>query len=384
MKIAIIHSCFGIFGGAEYWIREVANKLVQRGHEVFIIAATVNSKQLKVNKEIKTISLSRYDVKHPLYFPMLPNIIRTGKVALQKVAPDIVNAHHFPSYIAAYLYNPQKTFWYAHEPYPLFHNPFFIKHSILTMKARSYSLSLMYKRLDIKYARKIPIVVSNSQFSQELFYRAHHRWPDEVIYPGYYIDPSHASNKPLQGKTDKRILVIGPSSAIKGFEYALKVYEVLAKKYDLELLVVGNVDPKYSRMLELYIKEKRPGYKGIKFDTRRYSPAELATVYASADLTLYCSINEPFGMVPVESLVVGTPCVGFYMGGLKESFFNEELRQFLAPPASINELINITKKIINSNYRISLKTRNLIKEKFSWERTVDQYEQLIKKIAESS
>lgn len=383
MKIAIIHSCFVKVGGAELWIQHVANRLVQKGHEVFIIAATINSKLLKFHKKIRTINLSRYDAHHPLYYCFIPEIIRKGKLALQKIAPNIVNAHHFPSYITAYLYNPQKTLWYVHEPYPLFHNAFFRRHATFTWMARSYGWGLIYRRLDIKYARQIPLVVSNSQFCQKLFYEAFHRWPDEVIYPSYCIDPSIAQNEHFQSKHEKRILVVGPSSVIKGFEYALKVYEVLAKKYDLELLIIGNIDPKYIRMLETYLKEKRPGYDAIKIEGR-VSSTELARRFASSHLTLYCSINEPFGIVPIESILIGTPCIGFSMGGLNESMFNEELRQFLVPYASLSGLVNVTEKILKSNYRVSNKTRNLVKKRFSWERTVEHYENLIQNIKETS
>jgi glycosyltransferase involved in cell wall biosynthesis len=328
------------------------------------------------------VSLSRYDVTHPLYFALIPKMIRQGKLALRKIAPDIVNAHHFPSYITAYQYDPQKTFWYSHEPYPLFHNAFFRKNSALPMRARSYGWGLLYKEMDIKYARQVPLVVSNSHFSQKIFYDAFQRWPEEVIYPGYCIDPSLASDEPFQNTNGKRILVVGPSSAIKGFEYALQAYERLARNYELELVIIGNVDPKYLRLLTTYIQGKRPGWDTIKIEGR-VSSQKLIDLYASSHLTFYCSINEPFGIVPIESIIMGTPCVGFAMGGLVESLSIDELKRFLVPPGSVKDLVKVTEEILNSNYRISSESRSLIQKKFSWDRITDQYETLVYKFQET-
>ena len=45
---------------------------------------------------------------------------------------------------------------------------------------------------------------------------------------------------------------------------------------------------------------------------------ELAMYYAAADLAVVPSLYEPFGMVALETMAAGTPCIAADTGGLRE------------------------------------------------------------------
>ncbi len=380
MKITIIHSYFEVLGGAQIWIQEVANRLVNRGHEVSIIGTTIDSRIFTFDNRVKIFSLGRYNAKHPLYWVTMPRIIDLGQKILKKINPDVINAHHFPSYISAYRFNPKKTFWYCHEPYPYFYDQIYVRKENRLVFYSSLGLRTVYRPLDIKYARKIRTIVTNSNYSKEMILHTFKR-SAYVIYPGHNWKLGTKESIHFLGRNYKKILIIAPSSQIKGFEYSLKVFEKLSRDLSIEMTIVGDIHPLYSKLLISYIKKKKPGFERIKI-LGKIPTKELMHCIIQSNAVLYCSINEPFGIVPLESVSLGTPCIGFDMGGLKETMLTDELQQYLAKPNSIKDLIRITKNTLESEKRISTTSINKIRRKFSWKKTVDQYERLIDFIKE--
>ena len=49
------------------------------------------------------------------------------------------------------------------------------------------------------------------------------------------------------------------------------------------------------------------------------SDEKLSDLYANAKAFLYASLNEDFGMVPVEAMLQGTPVIALSSGGVKET-----------------------------------------------------------------
>ncbi|MPM92651.1 D-inositol-3-phosphate glycosyltransferase [bioreactor metagenome] len=84
-------------------------------------------------------------------------------------------------------------------------------------------------------------------------------------------------------------------------------------KNNLPLYVVGDGD-------EYYFLKKRAG-KTIKF-FRKCNDKRKMKLLAQAKALIYPSIEEDFGIVPVEAMSVGTPVIGFASGGVKETIEN--------------------------------------------------------------
>ena len=54
----------------------------------------------------------------------------------------------------------------------------------------------------------------------------------------------------------------------------------------------------------------------------RISKKDLNIFYQSSLLTFFTAIDEPFGIIPLESMINGTPVIAFNMGGPKETILN--------------------------------------------------------------
>lgn len=110
---------------------------------------------------------------------------------------------------------------------------------------------------------------------------------------------------------------------------------------------------------------------------------ELRLWYAAADLAVVPSLYEPFGMVALETMASGTPCIAADTGGLRELVVHEAtgLRFTPGDPASLAAamLRLLTDKRLDK--RLTVDARRTLNDSFSWPsiaaRTAGVYERAI-------
>ena len=111
---------------------------------------------------------------------------------------------------------------------------------------------------------------------------------------------------------------------------------------------------------------------------------ELAMFYAAADLAVVPSLYEPFGMVALETMAAGTPCIAADTGGLRELVVHDAtgLRFEPGDPASLAGAILRLLTDARLDRRLTLDARRMLNDQFSWtsiaDRTVDVYERAIR------
>jgi glycosyltransferase involved in cell wall biosynthesis len=102
---------------------------------------------------------------------------------------------------------------------------------------------------------------------------------------------------------------------------------------------------------------------------------ELAQLYAEADLFVYTSYFEAFGLPPLEAMACGTAVVTTDCGGNRDYVRNGE-NCLLVPPSDIEQLSSaIYHLLTNDTERQRLAaTGPLFTKVWSWQRTADQVE----------
>ncbi len=111
---------------------------------------------------------------------------------------------------------------------------------------------------------------------------------------------------------------------------------------------------------------------------------ELRMFYAAADLAVVPSIYEPFGMVALETMAAGTPCIAADTGGLRELVVHDAtgLRFEPGDPASLAGAILRLLTDARLDRRLTLDARRMLNDQFSWPtialRTVDVYERAMR------
>lgn len=102
---------------------------------------------------------------------------------------------------------------------------------------------------------------------------------------------------------------------------------------------------------------------------------ELARLYAEADLFVYTSYFEAFGLPPLEAMACGTAVVTTDCGGNRDYVKNGE-NCLLVPPSDLDQLSGAIYHLLtkDSECQRIASTGHLFAQAWSWQRTADQVE----------
>ncbi|MEM5827924.1 MAG: glycosyltransferase family 4 protein [Candidatus Aenigmatarchaeota archaeon] len=181
------------------------------------------------------------------------------------------------------------------------------------------------ERVAANYADKI-ITVSYSM-KDFLIQLGYPKEKIEVVYNG--IDTEKYNPKNVNWKlveelkqrykieNEKVILFVGRLTWIKGVYNLLKAMVEINKKHkDVKLIILGKGE-EYSNLLQL---KQQLNLHNVEIYSKWVSEEERIAHYALADVCVFPSINEPFGIVSLEAMAMEKPVVvgAKNVNGLKE------------------------------------------------------------------
>jgi glycosyltransferase involved in cell wall biosynthesis len=203
------------------------------------------------------------------------------------------------------------------------------------------------KRIDYINTLSAAKVATNSNFTKKNV-RDAYGIESIVIYPG--VDTSIF--KPRKVTKKNQALFIGEPVYLNNYKLSKEAINLARKKYKINLKIL------------------RPGR------LRRVSDIMLSRIYSESVATLCLSLNEPFGMVPLESIACGTPVIALKAGGYKETIKKPYGELADNNPHEISRAIEniITKKGFLKN------GNNYVKKNWSWEKHGNKLEDLIKSL----
>ncbi len=170
---------------------------------------------------------------------------------------------------------------------------------------------------------------------------------------------------------ERFILFVGSIEPRKNLISLIKAYSILPEdiKKRYKLVVVGFSGWKNKKILK---EMKRQGiiYKGY------VKEEDLAKIYNLADLLVYPSLYEGFGLPPVEAMACGCPTVVSGVSSLPEVCKDAS---FYVNPHDFTDIARGIIAVLSSRYiRDELKEKGLKRAKdFSWEKTAKQILSLV-------
>lgn len=192
-----------------------------------------------------------------------------------------------------------------------------------------YAFQLQKKKigkvLSSEYCKKImPWTIWGKETLKTFFDVKNLKHKIEVVYPAMHVVPKWP--KPANEKI--KILFIGsinnPELFIyKGGEYALKCFEILSKKFDIELTIRSLVPQE--------IKKKYQNIEGIVFIEEVLSKGDLYALYGKSDISLLPGHAYPL-TATLESMAFGLPIVTID-GVANAEFVKHGKTGFLARPS---------------------------------------------------
>lgn len=239
-------------------------------------------------------------------------------------------------------------------------------HDVNAQKGWSSRRHQLYRRLAVPRGAKIAdTVVTVSEFSKEEIsnYVGINPKKIEVVHNG--VDPLFLSNEngePID-LPDKYLLFVGSMNPRKNIRRVIYAFENVKKNNSIphKLVIIGPDNKSIFRKISINNSE---AIRVLGFVTER----ELKYAYSHADIFVYPSLYEGFGLPPLEAMACGTAVIGSDQSALPEILGDAAI---LVDPTETSEIAAaITKLVFNDEYRVDLiKTGKKHAQTFTWEKS---------------
>ena len=364
MKIGIDVSCLakqrtGI-GIYTYNLIENLLKIDNSGEYCFFSASSFN---LNVYSKSSKKVFSCFPKKYTTVFweqLLLPLLIKREKIDLL----------HSPNYVSPYLSRVSTVI----TVYDLSAFMFPDTHPIL--RQLRHRLFLSYS---LKKSSKVITISENSKKDIQKYFGTP-KEKIEVVYPGVSSRFSRLDRRNIKVSGDipsSFFLYLGTLEPRKNLITLLRAFSKIRYKIDQKLVVVGGRGWYYHDIFDLVkklsIKEK------VVF--LGYLPDEvLVNIYNLADLFVYPSLYEGFGLPPLEAMACGCPVITSNTSSLPEAVGDAGI---MIDPNDVEALAREMARVLaDEKLRKEMSEKGLARAKlFSWEKCARETLQLYEEIA---
>jgi len=222
-------------------------------------------------------------------------------------------------------------------------------------------------------AKKAKIIFTPSEFSKQEVIKHYKVNPNKVFNIAWGIDNDFRKIEDNQELIkikdkykikDKFIFYIGSIFNRRHLPETIKAFKKIANKLNnYQFLIVG---ANYANIPEQEFNHE-------KIVRQEYLPGkDLIKLYNAADLTIYLSDYEGFGLPPLESIACGTPVITSKKASIPEVIGDAGI--YIEDNSNINEISEaIYKGLTNNNLRKELISKGLDQvKKFSWQKSAKE------------
>ncbi|MEC1614686.1 N-acetyl-alpha-D-glucosaminyl L-malate synthase BshA [Bacillus mojavensis] len=373
-KLKIGITCYPSVGGSGIIATELGKQLAEKGHEIHFITSSIPFRlnTYHPNIHFHEVEVNQYAVfKYPPYDLTLASKI--AEVA-ERENLDIIHAHYaLPHAVCAYLAKQMLkrnigivTTLHGTDITVLGYDPSLkdlIRFAIeASDRVTAVSSALAAETYDlIKPEKKIETI---------------YNFIDERVY----LKKNTAAIKEKHGilSDEKVVIHVSNFRKVKRVQDVIQVFRNIAGKTKAKLLLVGD-GPEKSVACELVRKyglEKQVLMLG--------NQDRVEELYSISDLKLLLSEKESFGLVLLEAMACGVPCIGTNIGGIPEVIKNN-VSGFLVDVGDVEAASAKAVRILEDEQlskRFTEAAMEMLNNEFSSQKIVSQYEQIYADLAE--
>ncbi len=350
-------------GGAELLLFEVFSRIVQAGHAVdYLCCSYAGAKPVETIRGIRVIR-------------------QGGQMTFNFVVPFFYRRHLRQNRYDVIIEGIDKLPFYM----PLFESKIPVVCTIphLFGKAVFQEVNFILGSYVYAYELLIPFVYKNCFISAlsdstqaDLIRRGLRQDLIEVVYTGLsqekYTAPPNKSPRhhPI-------ILYVGRVKKYKGVDIGLRAVRQLAAKYpDIEYQIVGSGDyvPTLKALAAEYRLERNVTFCGYVSHERKVE------LMQQADVLIYCSPKEGWGLSVIEANACGTVAVASNSPGLCEAVLDQKTG-FLTPHGDVGALAGHIDRLLSDAVLYERMRRAALDwaAGFSWDRTAQKTTALLEK-----
>jgi N-acetyl-alpha-D-glucosaminyl L-malate synthase BshA len=367
-KLKIGITCYPTVGGSGVVATELGKMLAEKGHEIHFISSSI---PFRLNKMYHNIYYHQVEVNQYSVFQYPPyDIALASKMAevVNREKLDLLHVHYaIPHAVCAILAKQM-----CHRDIKIVTT---LHGTDITVLGYDPSLTDA-----IKFGiEKSDAVTAVSKALVDQTYELIN--PDKQIETVYnFIDDriyQKSDAEALKGefginKDEKVIIHVSNFRPVKRVQDVVKSFAKIASVMKVKLLLVGD-GPEMTIVCKL-VREFGLEEQVI-FLGKQESLEEL---YSISDLMLLLSEKESFGLVALEAMACGVPCVGTNVGGLPE-VINHGVNGFICEVGNIEDISKKALTILNDkkiHTEFSNHSIETAKTKFKADQIVEQYEQI--------
>ena len=228
---------------------------------------------------------------------------------------------------------------------------------------------ILLKKFSKRSAKKAEIIITPSEFSKKEVIKHYKVDPNKVFNVAWGIDDDFKIIEDNEELTkikekykikDKFIFYIGSIFNRRHLLEVIKAFKRITDKLpNYQFLIVGI---NYANISKQELDHKKIIYQEY------LSGKDLVKLYNAADLTIYLSDYEGFGLPPLESITCGTPVITSRRTSIPEVV--GEAGIYIEDNSDINEISEaIYNGLTNNNLRQELINKGLKRvNKFSWQK----------------
>lgn len=169
----------------------------------------------------------------------------------------------------------------------------------------------------------------------------------------------------------------------KGLEYLIAMMPKILNNCDANLVLTSHFTKHTPTIKKLA--------KGLKIEekvvfTNLVSETDLIKLYQQADVYVYSSPCEDFGLGPIEAMACGTPAVVWDYAGPTETVVNG-LTGFRAKPYSIDDFADKVLRLLTDedlNQKMGRNAVDFVRENYSWSKHMKILDSLLSCLAQNS
>lgn len=372
-KLKIGITCYPTVGGSGVIATELGKLLAERGHEIHFITSSMPFRLNKIYPNIffHEVAVNNYSVfQYPPY-----DIALASKMAevIKEEQLDVLHVHYaIPHAVCAVL---------ARE-----------------MSKRSFGIVTTLHGTDIsvlgqdttlapaiKYGiDKSDIVTAVSQALKEKTYRiistqkeieVVYNFVDERVYKK--LDPGNLKEQ-FGIREDERVIIhVSNFRKIKNLPHIVESFFKIREQMPVKLLLVGD-GPERHHIYEMV--KASPYAEDVLLLGKQDNLEEL---YAISDLKLLLSKTESFGLVLLEAMACGVPCIGTNVGGIPE-VIQHGVDGFIVSEGDVDQVATYAIELLSNPEKLqSFREAAMasVKGHFHSSCIVEQYEKLYERVA---
>jgi N-acetyl-alpha-D-glucosaminyl L-malate synthase BshA len=367
-KLKIGITCYPSVGGSGVVATELGKLLAERGHEIHFITSSLPFRLNKVycNITFHEVEVNQYSVfKYPPYDLALAS--KMAEVAKREKL-DLLHVHYaIPHAICAFLAKQM-----VGEDLKIVTT---LHGTDITVLGYDQSLSDLI-RFGIETSDKVT-AVSHSLVEQtiELLQpkkqiETVYNFIDDRIY--FKKNTTHLKREYGIDEDEKVIIHVSNFRKVKRVQDVIYSFQLIQRKINAKLLLVGD-GPEMSFVSRL-VRELGLTDKVLFLGKQD----NLEQLYSISDLMLLLSEKESFGLVLLEAMACGVPCIGTNIGGIPE-VIHEGKTGFLSEIGDINTVSNHAIHILSNpdlHKKMSEHAIYIAKNDFHSEKIVSEYESI--------